>query len=293
MTEQDLPHVHIVGAGRVGGFLARAVRPIASRVTLWTRSRKRWEALPPEVQSNCRFGSSLDIPQTAGVVLLCVPDDALPRVVHALAHTAHQDPPRLWMHVSGVSPVSVLEPLGSLVGAMHPLQSIPAADSPLDTLRGAVLALSGCEQALAFGRAFASSVDARELQVPDSARAAYHAAAVLAGNGVFALLDAALSVVRDAGLDTSALLPGLSRLAQTSAANVGRTGLHEALTGPAIRGDAGTIARHRSTIGPGTDEDALYVLLARRLVDLAEQAGQLDIARAAAVRSILESNRQN
>jgi predicted short-subunit dehydrogenase-like oxidoreductase (DUF2520 family) len=292
MTSSELPHIHIVGAGRVGGFLARALADQARQITSWTRSRSRWERLPAELQARCQVGSALNVPSTARIVLLCVPDDALARIVNALATTVDREPPRLWLHVSGVSPVSVLHPLGPLIGAMHPLQSIPTADSPVNTLTGAVLALSGCDEALAFGRAFASSVGARELLVPDSARASYHAAAVLAGNGVFALLDAAASLAAGAGLDSQVLLHGLCRLAQTSVANVDRVGLHEALTGPAVRGDAGTLLKHRLALGPGTDSDALYVLLARRLVDLAEHAGQLDMARAAAVRSVLEDQGQ-
>ena len=59
--------------------------------------------------------------------------------------------------------------------------------------------------------------------------------------------------------------------------NVARLGPGVALTGPAVRGDAGTIERNLGAVAEVMPEAVpAYVALARVALDLAERAGRLD-----------------
>jgi predicted short-subunit dehydrogenase-like oxidoreductase (DUF2520 family) len=70
--------------------------------------------------------------------------------------------------------------------------------------------------------------------------------------------------------------------------NVARLGPVAALTGPALRGDAGTIARNLAALtAEAPDEVPVYVAMARRALDLAVDAGRLDRDARAAVEDVL------
>ena len=77
-------------------------------------------------------------------------------------------------------------------------------------------------------------------------------------------------------------------LQRASLDNVERLGPAEALTGPAVRGDAGTIARNLDALQRHAPElVAAYVALARATLDLAERSGGSRPATRAAVEEVL------
>src|SRR5439155_1666185 len=93
----------------------------------------------------------------------------------------------------------------------------------------------------------------------------------------------ALASARRAGADVLSLHP-----LQTSADNVERVGPEAALTGPAARGDAGTIRANVEAIERAVPDTAeLYVRLARATLELAARAGRLDPDRRRVVEDIL------
>jgi predicted short-subunit dehydrogenase-like oxidoreductase (DUF2520 family) len=78
-------------------------------------------------------------------------------------------------------------------------------------------------------------------------------------------------------------------LQRATVANVGRLGAAAALTGPAVRGDAGTVARNLEALASRLPEAVpVYVVLARATLDLAVIAGRLDPERRAAVQEVLD-----
>jgi predicted short-subunit dehydrogenase-like oxidoreductase (DUF2520 family) len=81
----------------------------------------------------------------------------------------------------------------------------------------------------------------------------------------------------------------LAPLIAQSVSNVARLGADEALTGPIVRGDAGTVRKHLSALAsraPHLTES--YVANARRTLDRAVRSGRLDAGRAEAVEDALE-----
>ena len=64
-------------------------------------------------------------------------------------------------------------------------------------------------------------------------------------------------------------------------------GLAGAVSGPIARGDAGVLARHVNALLAAGLEADLLLALGRRQLALAEAAGRLDAAQAAALRVLL------
>lgn len=207
---RDLERIAVVGAGRLGTALAAAMRVAGFQVD---GPLCRGEAPSPGV----------------GVVLLCVPDDAISEAAEAIA------PGPLVGHCSGAS---TLEPLGDHRGfSLHPLMTVPAGGST--NFAGVPCAVAGNPVA----GTLAHRLGMRPIEVADDDRAAYHAAASIASNFLVTLEDAAERVGATAGLRREDLLP----LVRATVENWGRLG-PEALTGPIARGDAATIAKHRGAL---------------------------------------------
>src|SRR3954471_1459409 len=108
--------VGVVGAGRVGSVLGAALADAGHRVVaasaLSERSRARAEALLPDVP----LVAPPEVLAAADLVLLTVPDDALPGLVAGLASTGCVRAGQLLAHTSGRFGVTVLRPAAAAGG---------------------------------------------------------------------------------------------------------------------------------------------------------------------------------
>jgi predicted short-subunit dehydrogenase-like oxidoreductase (DUF2520 family) len=80
----------------------------------------------------------------------------------------------------------------------------------------------------------------------------------------------------------------LGPLQEATMANVERVGPADALTGPAVRGDAATVARNLQALAERAPEAVRpYVALADLALELAEHGGRLSADRRATVEEVL------
>ena len=237
--------VRIIGPGRAGSALA-----LALAATGW------------EVEAPYRRGDEL---ATAAIgVDLCViatPDAAVAEVAAQLTPA----PGTVVAHLAGSLGLDVLEPHPHRA-SLHPLVSIPRPDVGAQRLRsGAWFAVAanapGAERLV---NQVVIDLGGRAIEVPDEARATYHAAACIASNHLVALLAQVERVAAGAGVPLEAYLD----LVRGTVDNVEAMGTSGALTGPVARGDEGTIQRHLAAIDPSERAGyAAMVAEARRLVD--------------------------
>ena len=223
------------------------------------------------------------------IVFLTVPDDAVAAVAAGLRLYSGQ----ALVHTSGLLASTVLHPAmaaGTLAASFHPMVAFADTDAALLALRGATVAIEGDEPLVAVLAELAEAIGAQPVRIPPEGKAAYHAAAVLAAGGFVALLDAIAELGRGAGLDETGALTIYAPLVRQNLANAERLGIRAALTGPIVRGDAGTLRAHlvaMHALAPGAI--ALYVAAARREIDLAVARGALRPERAAALGEILDA----
>jgi predicted short-subunit dehydrogenase-like oxidoreductase (DUF2520 family) len=214
----------VVGAGRLGTAIAGALRGSGVRVT--GPHGRGYDGRAPDGRIDA-------------VVLLCVPDDAIGPAADLVV------PGPLLGHCSGVSTLEVLGDRAAF--SMHPLLTVTGAGTEF---QGAWAAVAGSNQeAIGVAEELAGVLGLRAVQVADTDRAAYHAAASFAANFLVTVESAAAELMATTGLDRAVLLP----LARAALENWGRLG-PPALTGPVARGDTGTVARHRAVIQSRTPE---------------------------------------
>lgn len=249
----------VYGPGRVGTALATALAaadvPLAG---IGGRDRAAASALAGRLGVDALADTEL---ATAELVVLTVSDDALPTLARRLADEGVRPtaPGAAIVHCSGALGPDVLTPLaegGFAVGAWHPFQAFA---TPATGLRPGILWGITAEDPLA-GRLADLS---RRLQghpqvLAATDRATYHAAAVLASNYGVTLIAHAVDLLTSCGMEASEALDAVLALVRSTLDGLESAGLPGGLTGPAVRGDLGTLRLHLDALEPRPGTAALY-----------------------------------
>jgi predicted short-subunit dehydrogenase-like oxidoreductase (DUF2520 family) len=255
----------IVGPGRAGGALAVAAHRSGHTIAAVVARRADDQEVADQVGVKAvTLGS--DLPP-ADLVVLSVRDDALPDVATAISSVAAKI--KYAIHLSGLAPVSVLEPLraeGVVVGSFHPLQTLPDWRTGAAALRGSAIAITAGEALSGVLTELAASLGAESFQITDDAKPLYHAAAAACSNYVITALALAQDLFGAAGVDHYVARP----LVDAVVANAFEIGALQALTGPIARGDVDTVKGQIAAIGASLPEAvASFKTLGRETAALA------------------------
>jgi predicted short-subunit dehydrogenase-like oxidoreductase (DUF2520 family) len=281
--------ISIVGAGRAGTAVA----------VLWRRAGHRIVAVSGREATPRRAARYLPgVPvldpaaaaREAELIVLGVPDDVIEPIVRDLVDADDAVSGRWIAHLSGATPLSALDLAREAEArrlGVHPLQTFPDVESAVERIPGCTVAIGADDDEGAFvAERLAEDLGGRPFRLPDEHRAIYHAAAVFAANYLVAATGVAELLLEMAGVPDP--LSALAPLQRATVSNLARIGPAEALTGPSVRGDAGTIARNLEALAASAPwaVDA-YVEMARVALDLAERGGRLSSERRAAVDEVL------
>jgi predicted short-subunit dehydrogenase-like oxidoreductase (DUF2520 family) len=286
--------IGVVGSGRVGAVLGSALSRVGHRVVAASAvsdaSRSRAETLLPSAQ----LLSPPEVCEVAELVLVTVPDDQLPGLVDGLAAVGAWRPGQIVVHVSGRYGISVLEPAqraGAVPLALHPVMTFTGTSLDVDRLAGASFGVTAPAAFLPVADALVLEMEAEPVHVSEAARPLYHAALAHASNHLVTLEASSADLLRSAGVEAPERL--LRPLVEAALDNVMRLG-DNALTGPVMRGDAETVARHIDEIGNVSPQNAdLYIALARVTVRRAVDARLLSTADGDGVLEAIEAAEEN
>jgi predicted short-subunit dehydrogenase-like oxidoreductase (DUF2520 family) len=276
---QDRPArltVGVVGAGRVGTALGVALTQAGHRVVaaaaVSDRSlRRAAERLPDAV-----LGTPQEVVEAADLVLLTVPDDALPNLTTGLVATGVTVTGKLVAHTSGRYGIGVLDPVtraGGLPLALHPVMTFTGRADDVNRLTGISFGITSPDPLRPVAEALVLEMGGEPAWIAEGSRPLYHAALATGANHLVTLVVEAMDLLTRAGVtEPGRMLGPLLGAALDNALRLGIDGL----TGPVARGDAGTVADHVGELGQVSPESrAAYVALARLTADRALAAGLL------------------
>ncbi|HET6792907.1 MAG TPA: DUF2520 domain-containing protein, partial [Acidimicrobiales bacterium] len=145
------------------------------------------------------------------------------------------------IHLAGSMGAEVLA-RHPLRAAVHPLVSLPNAHLGARRLRaGAWFGITAPDEAsLEAANSVVDALGGRPVLVAEEARTVYHAAACAASNHLVTLMAQVGALGSEAGVALAAFMG----LASGTLDNVADLGPDAALTGPVVRGDWDTVARH-------------------------------------------------
>lgn len=257
--------VAVIGAGRVGTVLGAALTRAGHRVSVTSFHRAE--------------------PAAADLILLTVPDDALPQVVAGLRGLR---PGQVLAHTSGSHGLAVLTPAtahGVRPLALHPVMTFTGHAADLERLPGIVYGVTAPDDLRPFATRLVADLGGSVEWIGEEHRGLYHAALAHGANHLVTLVNEAADRLREAGVaEPGRMLAPLLQAALTNALARGDA----ALTGPVARGDAGTLARHLQALATSApDSVAAYRVLARRTAQRAVAAGHLPVGAADPLLAVL------
>jgi predicted short-subunit dehydrogenase-like oxidoreductase (DUF2520 family) len=281
--------IAIVGAGRAGTAVA----------VLWQRAGHRIVAVSGREATIARAAEHLpgvplldpgEAARRAELVVVAVPDDLIATTVDELARSEAIAAGTWVAHLSGATPLSVLDSARDAGGrrlGIHPLQTFPDVEPAIERIPGCTIAVGADDdEGLFVAERLAEDLGGRPFRLPEEHRAIYHAAAVFASNYLVSATGVAEQLLMTAGVPDpiGALVP----LQQATVANLASFGPTGALTGPAVRGDIGTLVRNLEALAETAPwAVGAYVEMARVALDLAVRSGRLGDARRVEVEEAL------
>jgi len=282
--------VGVVGAGRVGAVLAAALQSAGHSIVAVAgesdASRARIASLLPGVPVE----KPTAVARACDLLLLTVPDDMLGNVVKTMTDAGAIRPGMYVAHTSGRHGLAILEPaaaIGAHVMAVHPAMTFSGTSVDLARLTGCVFGLTAATPAdRAFAEALVQDLGGKPMWVPEEMRTLYHAGLAHGANHLVTLVTEAMEILAAAGAtDPAGTLRPLLTAALDNALDHGDA----ALTGPIVRGDAGTVAAHLDDIRTNAPQTlASYVSMARATLDRAVSDGRLLPIRALKIKNLLD-----
>jgi predicted short-subunit dehydrogenase-like oxidoreductase (DUF2520 family) len=282
--------VGVIGTGRVGpvlgAALARAGHPVVAACGVSERSRRRADQLLPGVP----LLPAQDVAEQAELLLLTVPDDALPAVAEGLVATGAIRAGQLVVHASGRYGIGVLDAAratGALPLALHPVMTFTGTDVDLARLAGCSFGITAPELFRPMAEALVVEMGGEPEWIAEEIRPLYHAALAFGANSMVTLVAQAADLLSAAGVQEPGRM--LGPLLGAALDNALRSG-DQALTGPVARGDAATVAAHLAEldrIAPDSPVRAAYLAMARLTADRALAAGVLPPGKAEPLLDVL------
>jgi predicted short-subunit dehydrogenase-like oxidoreductase (DUF2520 family) len=273
-TTARKPTVAIVGAGRLATFLAVALHGAGFKITeILARdsppSRRRARSLAAKVGARAVTAHSAAL--DAALLWFCVPDREIRKAALVVADQIIARVPvnqrvkvRFAMHSSGALSSRELSPLRTAaiaIASAHPLMTFVAGAHP--SLAAVPFALEGDRAVLPVARGIVRELGGESFVLPASRKAAYHAWATMASPLLLAFLVTLEEAARTAGLTRQDARRKSLPIIRQTLANYSRLGPARSFSGPLVRGDAATVAKHLAVLRKHLGAREVYVALAQ------------------------------
>ncbi len=243
--------IAIVGAGRVGRALGKQLRESGWHITaVVTRSQPTARRASRYIGAGRPFGKLSRLILETRIVLIAAPDDVIAGLAQQLAQIGGEEwRGKIILHTSGALDSRALAPLqrlGAFVGSLHPLQSFSSRVAP--PLEGVWMVVEGMSKALKVARRIVHDLGGIPVHVRIQDKSAYHSAGVFSAAHVLALIESGTRILTSVGFSRRQASLALLQLSRQVLSNFEKFGANVAWSGPAARGDFGTIAGHMKAL---------------------------------------------
>lgn len=277
--------IAIVGAGALASFLVPALREAGYLVTeiiarVRAKSMRRARALARK--AGAKVATTATAALDAEVLWLCVPDREIRAAAEGLAARvswlSSEKAPRKTsglekqravgircaFHSSGAlgsSELDALRAAGIAVASVHPLMTFVEGARPL--LAEVPFALEGDGAAMRMARRIVGDLGGEAFVLPGGRKRAYHAWATMTSPLLVAYLVTLEEAARGAGLPPARARRMSLPIIRQTLANYARRGPAKSFSGPLVRGDVETVAKHLKLLRASPMTREAYVALAK------------------------------
>ena len=260
------PRVAIIGAGRLATSLALALRACGYTITeIISRdlpgSGRSARQLAAKIGARAVTAQSARL--DAALLWFCVPDRQIPAAAAALSMRA-RGKVRFAFHSSGALTSHELDSLrkrGTAIASVHPLMTFVPGSHP--SLKGVPFAVEGDAAATRLARQIVDNLGGASFTLPVARKAAYHTWATLTSPLFLAFLVTLEETARAAGLTRADSRRKSLPIIRQTLENYSRLGPGHSFSGPIIRGDVETVAKHLAVLRRHSEARDVYLALAR------------------------------
>lgn len=263
--------ITLVGAGKLANFLAPALTRAGFRISeIVARDKpgalKRAQKLARAVRG--RAVMMADAGLTSEIVWLAVPDGTIRTVAESLARRPNLRGVRFAFHSSGALGSRELKALsgrGVAVASVHPLMTFVPGTKP--ALSGVPFSMEGDSSAIKRARSIVRAIGGESFVLASRHKAAYHAWATMTSPLLLAYLVTLEQAASEAGLRREMAKQMSLPILRQTLENYARLGGADSFTGPFVRGDSNTVAKHLELLKGNSQVRAVYVALAQMALD--------------------------
>ena len=281
----SLPTLNVIGCGRAAGSLVRLwlQAGVAQIGALLNRSQPSTQLAAQRIGAGADAQSqSIEHMPAGDYWVIGTGDDQIATVAEGLAAVRDDLDGALVFHLAGRFGLDVLTPLqerGAYLAAMHPVRSLTHNHLTLADFRGTACVAEGSSAALDRLQPLVEAIGGSWLPVRDIDRGLYHAAVSILSNVTKGVAWKAQNWMTGAGLPAATAAAVAHQLLASTMEDLFRSGAKQSITGPVVRGDTRTIEAHLDALRAFYSADIdVYRVLARTVLELAEERGDLDAA---------------
>ncbi len=238
--------VTIVGAGAVGRSIALALFYSKVKIDgIYSENGISARTLAKKVHCN-NFGKLNSEASLSEIVILAVPDSQIKNVAEVLAKNFVLLKNRIVFHTSGAltsDAIGVLRKKRAVVASFHPLQTFSRSKEQT-SLKNIWCAVEGDRKAVAAAREIGKKLQMNIFTVSKNDKSLYHVSAVFASNYLVTLLSVVETISEHIHISKKNIWKIYSPLIFQTIHNAVNSSPASALTGPIVRGDVETIAKH-------------------------------------------------
>ena len=242
-------NITIIGSGNVGSHLFKVFTEKRIHVSaIWSRTLSNAEFINNEIATD-----KLDFSKSkSNIFIVTVKDDAINSVLEKLKIPRNA----ILAHTSGSVEMDVLKSKSSSYGIFYPLQTF-SKNREIDFSEIPLLIEASNKQTFKELEILALMISKNVNEFNSEKRRQIHLAAVFASNFTNKLLGISKEVLAEQDIDLRILEPLVKETIKKSF----ELTPEEAQTGPAIRGDKKTIAKHLDMLNDNSENQKLYKLI--------------------------------
>ena len=242
-------NITVIGSGKVGTALSLALKQKGHAIhEIYSRNKKTAAALAKKVKAKS-ISNLNNISADSDLYIICVNDQHIADIADSFPFK-HKPV----VHTSGATPMSVLKKFKSH-GVFYPLNSVSRTSF---SFKGTPICISASNLQLEKTlKTLAKDLGGKTMLLTDQQRMALHLSAVFANNFSNALFQAAFEILKKVDIPFHVLFP----LIDQTIASIKSHQPSTVQTGPALRDDKATMAKHLKQLKNNRDLKIVYKLL--------------------------------
>jgi predicted short-subunit dehydrogenase-like oxidoreductase (DUF2520 family) len=241
----------IIGAGKIAYSLVPALIKAGYSIPVII-SRKIESAKKLAVKFGVsKYSDNMEeIDSGGGIVFLCIPDNQIKITAKKISELKLHFTKYIFVHLSGALDISTLDALKKkkgLTASLHIMQTFPTKRQvPINGCYAAVETKSKTAREILFD--LANDISLKPFKLNSDAKTFYHLAGVFASNFLVGNLYEAKLAFERTGNKQIDFLEMISPIVYSTLANIKKTGVVNALSGPVERGDIQTVKTHLTVL---------------------------------------------